>query len=117
LHHEWSATDIFDHRGLTRCPSSQRPPKDFLHPRPSAVQQLVEYIIGLADQSAQSSEGEEPVEQKQMEAQANQRIPHKPSSFSQVEPECRATKSHFSEFIRYAVVATMKPDRYQAAVK
>jgi hypothetical protein len=37
-----------------------------------------------------------------------------PALFEMVESECRSRRTHFSEFIRYAIVATMKRGRYQA---
>jgi hypothetical protein len=37
-----------------------------------------------------------------------------PSLLAMVESECRARQTHFSEFIRYALVATMKRGRYTA---
>jgi hypothetical protein len=37
-----------------------------------------------------------------------------PSLLAMVESECKSRKTHFSEFIRYAIVATMKRGRHQA---
>jgi len=40
-----------------------------------------------------------------------------PSLLAMVESECRARKTHFSEFIRYAIVATVKRGRYAATAE
>jgi hypothetical protein len=37
-----------------------------------------------------------------------------PALLAMVESECQARKTHFSEFIRHALVVTMKRGRYQA---
>jgi hypothetical protein len=34
-----------------------------------------------------------------------------------VEPECRTRQTHFSEFVRYAIVAAMERGRYQAVAE
>jgi hypothetical protein len=40
-----------------------------------------------------------------------------PTLLAMVESECRARKTHFSEFMRHALVATMKRGRYQAVAE
>jgi hypothetical protein len=40
-----------------------------------------------------------------------------PSLLAMVESECRSRNTHFSEFIRYAIVATVKRGRYQAVAE
>ena len=40
-----------------------------------------------------------------------------PALLAMVESECRARNTHFSEFIRHALVVTMKRGRYQAAME
>jgi hypothetical protein len=37
-----------------------------------------------------------------------------PALLAMVESECQARNTHFSEFIRHAIVATVKRGRYQA---
>jgi hypothetical protein len=40
-----------------------------------------------------------------------------PALLAMVESECLSRKTHFSEFIRHAIVVAMKRGRYQAAVE
>jgi hypothetical protein len=38
-----------------------------------------------------------------------------PALLNLVEAECRAKRTRFSKFVRYAVIAALKPGRYQAS--
>jgi hypothetical protein len=40
-----------------------------------------------------------------------------PALFKIVQSECQARRTNFSDFVRYAIVGTMKRGRYQAAAE
>ena len=37
-----------------------------------------------------------------------------PALLDMIDTECRVQRTHFSKFVRYAVIAALKPGRYQA---
>jgi hypothetical protein len=87
-------------------------------PEKWAVQQLDKYILHPANQSGSDQSKENTtLNESKWKNTLIKGFRISPSLLAMVESECRARNTHFSEFIRYALVATMKRGRYAAVAE